>query len=157
MKRLFSVGFWVAELWQFNFTDQTIRVPVISGDLGFIFGSHEVTQNFPTNGVYDIQFSADWNSITQVTKIANITLPQLKSALLQTQIRPTTAPTVTPTSSPQPTFTASNSPVLTGTPTHVSPMNHIAVLCVAAGLSSTILVLLATFFYVKKKKLIKEP
>ncbi len=140
--------------WQFNFTDQTIRVPVTSGDLGFIFGSHEVTQNFPTNGVYDIQFSADWNSITQVTKIADITLPQLKPAILQTQIRPTSAPTFTPTSSTQPTFAASNSPIPTGTPTQVSPVKLGTVLLVAvgAGISSAILILLPMFFYVKKRE-----
>ena len=83
--------------WQFNYADQTITIPVFAGTLGFIFGSQEVTQNFPSNGVYQIQFSTDWNSITSATKIAEITIPSLAPAVLQTQIKPSQSASPTPT------------------------------------------------------------
>jgi hypothetical protein len=55
--------------WQFNYTNHSIRIPVTNGNLAFIFGTQKVTQYFPENGVYDIQFSNDWNRITTITLI----------------------------------------------------------------------------------------
>ena len=63
--------------WQFNYQNQTIRIPIMAGNLSFIFGTEEVNQNFPLNGVYDIQFADDWNSIISVKgygyNLSNIT------------------------------------------------------------------------------------
>jgi hypothetical protein len=53
--------------WQFNYTNHSIRIPVNKGTLAFNFGTQTVTQNFPENGIYDIQFSNDWNTITTTT------------------------------------------------------------------------------------------
>jgi hypothetical protein len=69
--------------WSFNYQNQTIRIPVMAGNLSFIFGTQEVTQSFPTNGVYNIQFSSDWNNITSVTKVVDINSVVLQSVTLQ--------------------------------------------------------------------------
>jgi hypothetical protein len=76
--------------WSFNYQNQTIRIPVMAGNLSFIFGSQEVTQNFPTNGVYNVQFASDWNSIISITNVTDINTTTLQ-------------PTPTPTPSPSPT------------------------------------------------------
>lgn len=55
--------------FSFDYTNRVIRIPVKSGDIKFIFGSSPVTQSFAENAYYDITFAADWNSITNVTKV----------------------------------------------------------------------------------------
>jgi hypothetical protein len=105
--------------WSFNYQNQTIRIPVIAGNLSFIFGSQEATQNFPSNGVYDIQFADDWNSIISITKGADISTTTLQPVTLQAISR--SAPSPTPT--PQPTrtlpliLTLTQIPTLTQSPT----------------------------------------
>ena len=102
--------------WKFNYQTQSIRIPIVAGNLAFIFGSQQVTQTFPEDGVYDIQFSNDWNSIISITKIDNIygaqKITQVKTPL------PTNTPAVnspsTPTATPQPT--ATTQPTTTPTP-----------------------------------------
>jgi hypothetical protein len=59
--------------WQFNYSNQSIRIPVYRGNLTFIFGSENVSYSFPEDGVYDVQFSGNWNNITSAFKIENIT------------------------------------------------------------------------------------
>ncbi|MCL2135189.1 MAG: hypothetical protein FWH37_06510 [Candidatus Bathyarchaeota archaeon] len=54
------------EQWRFNYSDRSIRIPILKGDLSFIFGLQEVLQNFSADGVYDIYFSSDWNSIVSI-------------------------------------------------------------------------------------------
>lgn len=118
--------------WQFNYTNHSIRLPIDKGNLTFIFGSQNVTGDFPEDGVYDIQFSSDWNSITSTTKIETITHPQLQPVTLQNipkQPPPTTTPTITPTPmptanlpashelTPQPTISPTATPTPTPTPT----------------------------------------
>ena len=55
------------EQWQFNYTDHSIRIPINKGSIAFTFGTQTVIQDFPKNGVYNIQFSNDWNTITATT------------------------------------------------------------------------------------------
>jgi hypothetical protein len=138
--------------WQFDYQNQSIRIPVLAGTLSFTFGSQPVSQQFPTNGVYEIQFSSDWNNIASVTRVADLTMPQLKPAMLQTQIRPTPTPTSTPTSTPQPIATLFTMPTLTSQPTKGSAFSHNLVFF-AVGLTPTLLVFLAVTFYIKKKKI----
>jgi hypothetical protein len=57
--------------WQFNYTNHSIRIPVTQGTLSFIFGTQKVTQYFTEDGVYDIQFSNDWNSIITTLKLTD--------------------------------------------------------------------------------------
>ena len=51
---------------QFDYGNHRIRIPVSKGQLTFIYGSTPVSYNFPADGVYDVQFSRDWNQITSV-------------------------------------------------------------------------------------------
>jgi len=140
--------------WQFDYQNQSIRIPVMAGDLTFIFGSQPVTQLFPTNGVYEIQFSPDWNGIISATKVADITVTQLKPATLQTQIRPTPAPTpsATPTSTlkPTPTFQPASTP--TAAPTSHAPATSDKLWYASAALASTTIFFIAATLYLKKKK-----
>jgi hypothetical protein len=107
--------------WQFNYNNQSIRIPIFRGNLTFIFGSQDVSCNFPEDGVYDIQFSADWNSITSASKIENISRLQLSPVTLETlpkNPKPTAtpAPTNPPSATPQPS-TPSPTANSTATPT----------------------------------------
>ncbi len=52
--------------FQFDYINQRIRIPVSRGQLIFIYGSKPVSYTFPENGIYDIQFSSDWNQILGV-------------------------------------------------------------------------------------------
>jgi len=55
--------------WQFNYTNHSIRIPINKGNLTFNFGTQKITQHFPEDGTYHIQFSNDWNTITTTQKI----------------------------------------------------------------------------------------
>lgn len=105
--------------WNFNYQNQLIRIPVIAGNLTFLFGSGEVNQNFSSNGVYNIQFTSDWNSIISITKIADVNPVTLQPIDLQaiTRISPTVTPTPAPTLTPTPTPTLIPVPTSTPTPT----------------------------------------
>jgi hypothetical protein len=91
--------------WQFNYQNNSIRIPVFAGNLSFVFGSQEVTQNFPTSGVYQVQFAGDWNSVSSISKIVDVNSASLPPATLQpiTRPAPTPSPTPTPIVSPTPT------------------------------------------------------
>ncbi len=107
--------------WRFDYANRSIRIPVVAGNLSFIFGSDKVTQNFISNGVYDIKFTADWNNITAITKISDVNIPQLSPVELQPVPKTTPTPSPQPTSSPTPTPTipptATPSPAPSTTPT----------------------------------------
>ncbi len=111
--------------WSFNYQNQTICIPVIAGNLSFLFGSEEVSQNFPSNGVYNIQFADDWNSIISITKVADISTTTLQPVTLQAIPRSTSSSTPTPqltlplalTLTPTPTPTPTPSPTPQPTPT----------------------------------------
>ncbi len=52
--------------FQFSYANHQIIIPVNAGTLTFIYGSSPVSYNFLTSGVYTIQFSSDWNTITSI-------------------------------------------------------------------------------------------
>ena len=108
--------------WSFNYHDQSIRIPVMQGNLSFLFGSEEVSQNFPSNGVYNIQFANDWNSILSVTQVTNITSVMLQPLVLQPipPIVSATTPISTPSPSPTPKPTATPVPSPTPIPRSTS-------------------------------------
>jgi hypothetical protein len=97
--------------WSFNYQNQTIRIPVIAGNLSFLFGSEEVSQNFPSNGVYNIQFADDWNSIISITNVTDISTTTLQPVTLQAIPRSTPSPTPTPTPTLGPSLTPSNTQI----------------------------------------------
>ena len=106
--------------WQFNYADCSIRIPVNKGNLTFIFGTQNVTYDFMEDGVYNIQFSSDWNNVTSTVKIEDITHPELQPVTLQNipkQPKPTPTPTAPPTITPTPSAAPSSTPETTPTPT----------------------------------------
>ena len=64
--------------WSFNYQNQTIKIPVTQGNLSLIFGSQPVYATFPSNGIYTIKFSSNWNQIQSINKVANTSAPALQ-------------------------------------------------------------------------------
>ncbi len=90
-----------ASHFRFDYESQTIRIPVWAGKINFTFGSEPTSYNFTDNGIYEVQFSADWNNVTNATKISplNEQNSYLPPGDPQT---PEPQPTSTPTPSPTP-------------------------------------------------------
>ena len=97
--------------WQFNYQNHNIRIPVMKGNLTFIFGSQNVSRDFESNGVYNVQFTSDWNNITSTSKIANINTTTLQPVTLHTMPRPPPTPSPSPTPSVTPTPTPTPTPI----------------------------------------------
>jgi hypothetical protein len=58
---------------QLNLNTSVLKIPVASeGILDFHYGTNKTSYAFPESGMYSIQFSPDWNTIINVTKIANL-------------------------------------------------------------------------------------
>jgi hypothetical protein len=91
---------FTASHFRFYYESQTIRIPVWAGKLNFTFGTETASYTFPDNGIYEVQFSADWNNVTNATKINSLSEqfsylpPEENSPLPQP---PTPTPTPTPT------------------------------------------------------------
>jgi hypothetical protein len=69
--------------FKFDYTNHMIKIPVRAGQITFIYGSSPISYTFPTDGVYDIQFSNDWNLITAVNGQQVITNPPSQPLNLQ--------------------------------------------------------------------------
>ncbi len=54
-----------------DLTNKKLTIPVKAGTLEFMFGTTPVQYTFSEDGVYEVQFSDDWNSITSATKISD--------------------------------------------------------------------------------------
>lgn len=65
-----------ATQFRFNYNTKTIRIPVNAGTLKFQFGSQTVSHNFGSSGIYNIQFSNDWNTILNVNGNGNNNQPK---------------------------------------------------------------------------------
>jgi hypothetical protein len=60
-------------LIQLNLNTSVLKIPVASeGTLDFHYGTAKTSYAFPESGMYSIQFSPDWNTIINATKIANL-------------------------------------------------------------------------------------
>lgn len=59
-----------ANEYRFDHASRMIRIPTTSGQIGFQFGTQIVSYNF-TQGVWDIYFSNDWNSIKNVVPVSS--------------------------------------------------------------------------------------
>jgi hypothetical protein len=157
--------------WKFDYANSSIRIPVMQGNLTFIFGSQNVSQNFSSNGVYDIQFRNDWNSIDSITKVADINGTILEPVTLELINRPPS--TSTPTASPQPTASPTATPSPTPTPTvepQPTPTNQSATstpniptqnpilpyqLILIVLTSSVLIITLGAYYF--KSKLLRNP
>jgi len=58
--------------FQWDGDNDRIRIAVFKGNLTFMYGTENVSYNFPRNGIYDVYFSSDYNSIIKVTQHANL-------------------------------------------------------------------------------------
>ena len=59
--------------FEFDYTNRKIKIPVWGGTtLKFIYGKTGATEYFETTGIYNITFTSDWNSISQVVKVSNL-------------------------------------------------------------------------------------
>jgi hypothetical protein len=56
--------------FQFDYAANTIRIPVWKGKINFIFGADTASYTFPTDGVYEVHFSSDWNHVTSARKVS---------------------------------------------------------------------------------------
>ncbi len=61
---------FLSSQFRFDYAGHQITIPVNAGKLTFIYGTAPVSYTFSTNGVYTIQFSNDWNTITTVNGVA---------------------------------------------------------------------------------------
>jgi hypothetical protein len=155
--------------WKFDWANSSIRIPVMQGNLTFIFGTQNVNQNFTSNGVYDIQFRNDWNIIDSVTKVADINGTTLEPVTLEPIKRPpptsaSTAspqPTVTPTATPSPTATPTPTPTVEPQPTptnqsatstpNIPPQNPLPYQWILIVLTSSVLMIAFGTYYFKSK------
>ena len=59
-----------ASHFRFDYEAQTIRIPVWAGKINFTFGTETASYNFPDNGIYEVHFSSDWNTVTSASKVS---------------------------------------------------------------------------------------
>jgi hypothetical protein len=52
--------------FKFGYDDRLVRIPVRAGEISFIYGTTRVNFTFPSDGVYTLKFSDDWNRILAV-------------------------------------------------------------------------------------------
>jgi fibronectin type 3 domain-containing protein len=52
--------------FMFDYENRRIRIPLNAGEIRFVYGSLPVSYNFTSDGVYDIEFTSDWNQIKRV-------------------------------------------------------------------------------------------
>ena len=89
-----------ASNFRFDYESQTIRIPVWAGKLNFIFGTETASYTFPEDGIYEVQFSPDWNNVTNANKISP--LSEQFAYLPPAENQPHPQPTPSPTPSPSP-------------------------------------------------------
>ena len=91
-----------ASNFRFDYESQTIRIPVWAGKLNFIFGTETASYTFPEDGIYEVQFSPDWNNVTNANKISPLSeqFTYLPPAEKQPHPQPTPSPMPSPSPSP---------------------------------------------------------
>ena len=58
--------------FEFDYDRRRVKIPVYAGKISFRFGDTVVSQNFPYDGIYTINFSDNWNSVVAVNRIAGL-------------------------------------------------------------------------------------
>ena len=61
-----------ARFWRWDGVNYKIRIPVLAGLLLFQFGTSDVVWNFLEDGVYEITFASNYNSITSALKLETL-------------------------------------------------------------------------------------
>lgn len=59
-----------ASEYRFDYVNRMIRIPTTSGQIGFQFGTQIISYEF-TQGVWDVYFSNDWNSIENAVSVSS--------------------------------------------------------------------------------------
>ena len=59
-----------ANHFRFEYDSRTIRIPVWAGKINFIFGAETTSYDFPENGIYEVYFSSDWNTVVNASLIS---------------------------------------------------------------------------------------
>ena len=62
-----------ASHFRFNYETETIRIPVWAGRINFRFGTENASYIFPDNGIYEVHFSSDWNTVENTSKVSSLT------------------------------------------------------------------------------------
>ncbi len=102
-----------ASHFRFDHNTQNIRIPVWAGKLNFTFGTEIASHNFTDNGIYEVQFSSDWNNVTNVTRISPLSK---KISYLLPEEKETPQPTPSPIPTPLPVFPQSSFPIVYSSP-----------------------------------------
>jgi hypothetical protein len=61
-----------ASHFRFDYESKTIRIPVWAGKINFTFGTEIASYNFPDDGIYEVQFSSDWNTVTNANRVSSL-------------------------------------------------------------------------------------
>jgi hypothetical protein len=107
-----------ADFLNFLYSERQIKIPVYANTtLKFMFGSIHPNYTFPENGLYNITFTSDWNSIDQVDLLKRIDI--------EMPVQQPCTPPLSPTST-SPTSTSSSLPLLNSSnnPSTLNDTNH---------------------------------
>jgi hypothetical protein len=58
--------------FRFDYNNKRIRVPVTAGTMKFQFGTTTPSASFSSSGIYEVQFSSDWNTVSSVSRVSNL-------------------------------------------------------------------------------------
>lgn len=143
------------DLFNINLTANVVTLPLAAaGTLNFQF-NQTVTGNFGSSGIYNVQFSSDWNNILNINFVSELpsnrnyvyTAPlsyYLTSAVSHPIISSSSTPNSTSTPSPLPTTTPTPSP----TPPATSAINAMYGVAVAV----VIVAIVAVAFVLRRSK-----
>jgi len=56
--------------FRFDYSSRRIRIPVFAGSIKFQFGTSVANATFTSNGIYEVQFSSDWNNVIGVNFVS---------------------------------------------------------------------------------------
>ncbi|MCP8308274.1 MAG: hypothetical protein H3Z53_07990 [archaeon] len=97
--------------FEFDYTNHKIKIPVWGGTtLKFMYGNTAVTKYFETTGIYNVTFTSDWNSISQVTKVSSLYSDEYYLWTQEGSI--TFPPTITIVSPENRTYTTTSVPLI---------------------------------------------
>ena len=58
--------------FRFDYANHRIRIPVTAGTMSFQFGTATPSASFSSAGIYEVQFSSDWNTISSVNLVGGL-------------------------------------------------------------------------------------
>jgi hypothetical protein len=59
-----------ASHFRFDYESKTIRIPVWAGKINFVLGTEPASYTFSEDGIYEIHFGSDWNSVIDASLIS---------------------------------------------------------------------------------------